>query len=499
MNDTNATAASARPLGAAEVRSIIFGILMAMFLAALDQTIVATAMPTIGRELHDMEHLSWVVTAYLLASTAVTPLYGKLSDTHGRRRMLLAAIGAFMLGSIACALAPSMLVLILARGLQGLGGGGLISLAQTIIGDIVSPMERPRYQVHIASVFVASSLAGPVLGGLFAQHLHWSLIFWINLPLGLIAFWMTNAKLRRLPRHERYHRLDVLGAALMVGATVTLMLALNWGGTRFAWLSAPVLGLCGASAALWAAFAFRLLTAREPLIPLAILSNSVVAAGTVASCFAMGTFIGLTIYMPVYLQTVAGLSASNTGLALIPLMGGTVAGATVSGRAMARLRHYKRLPIFGLLASIAVTAILALFPRSLPLPALEAVLACLSLGLGTVLPVVTISIQNAVPLHQLGTATATMNFFRALGGAVAVAAFGAIVLSGVAARGAAGAGLEILLAGLTVSAAEMAGVFRWVFAAAGAGLAVAWLALLLMEERPLLDRRARASETAAAE
>src|SRR3954471_11397106 len=213
-------------LGRAEIRSIVIGIMVAMLLAALDQTIIATALPTIGRELHDLEHLSWVVTAYLLASTAVTPLYGKFSDTHGRRVTLLIGIATFIVGSIACALAPTMLALILARGLQGLGGGGLISLAQTIIADLVSPKERSRYQVYFASVFVTSSLIGPVLGGFFAEHLHWSVIFWINLPLGLLALWMTNSSLKRLPRHDRPHRLDLLGAGLLVLATVTFMLAL---------------------------------------------------------------------------------------------------------------------------------------------------------------------------------------------------------------------------------------------------------------------------------
>ncbi|OYY21716.1 MAG: MFS transporter, partial [Azorhizobium sp. 35-67-15] len=194
---------SAATLSHAEILTIIIGITLAMLLAALDQTIVATALPTIGSDLNDFANLSWVVTAYLLSSTAVTPLYGKLSDVFGRRVVLLFAIGVFMLGSLACALAPSMLALILARGLQGLGGGGLISLAQTIIADVVSPRERGRYQGYIASVFAASSIAGPVLGGVIADHLHWSLIFWINLPLGLAAFLMTERTLRRLPRHER--------------------------------------------------------------------------------------------------------------------------------------------------------------------------------------------------------------------------------------------------------------------------------------------------------
>ena len=209
---------AATPLDHATIRSIVIGIMLAMFLAALDQTIVATAMPTIGRELHDLEHLPWVASAYLLSATAVTPLYGKLSDIHGRRSILLLGIGIFIVGSIACALASSMLVLILARGLQGLGGGGLISLAQTIIADVVAPRERARYQGWIASVFVTSSVAGPVLGGFFAEHLHWSMIFWINLPLGLFAFWMTSSHFdaeaqRSARRTDRIHFSDHTGPA----------------------------------------------------------------------------------------------------------------------------------------------------------------------------------------------------------------------------------------------------------------------------------------------
>ena len=192
-----------------EIRTIVLGLTLAMFLAALNQTIVATALPTIGRDLRNFEMLPWVVTAYLLTSTAVAPLYGKLSDIYGRRAMLLVAIGVFALGSVACATAPTMSVLILARGLQGLGGGGLISLSQTIIADVIPPLERGRYQGYIGMVFASSSIGGPVLGGFFAEHLHWSLIFWINLPLGFLAFLMTNNVLKRLPRHERRHRLDI--------------------------------------------------------------------------------------------------------------------------------------------------------------------------------------------------------------------------------------------------------------------------------------------------
>jgi EmrB/QacA subfamily drug resistance transporter len=475
-------------LSHSEIRSIIIGIMVAMFLAALDQTIVATAMPTIGSDLGDFEHLPWVVTAYLLSATAVTPLYGKVSDIIGRRTTLLIAIALFVIGSVFCAVAPSMLTLILARGLQGSGGGGLISLAQTVIADIVSPRQRARYQAYIAGVFATSSVAGPVLGGFFAEHLHWSMIFWINLPLGLVAFLMTNSLLKKIPRHERPHRLDVLGALLMVLATVTLLLALNWGGIRFPWTSTPVLSLVAASAFLWVLFVIRLKTAAEPLIPSDVLANQVVACGTVSACFGMGVFIGLTIYVPIYFESAYRLSASESGLALIPLMVGTVTGATIAGRIMARVEHYKTLPLVGLVLAVASLAIIVAGLRDLPLAAFEVLLAVTSMGLGATLPVTTVAIQNAVLSHQMGTATGTMNFFRSLGGALIVAAFGAILLGGLPASMLGRITLETLSSSTAQNGFDIAIVFRWLFAAAAFGLTLAFAALWAMEERPLRSR-----------
>ncbi|HEV2559597.1 MAG TPA: MDR family MFS transporter [Microvirga sp.] len=470
-----------------EIRLVLAGILLAMLLAALDQTIIATALPTIGRELGDLEHLSWVVTIYLLTSTAVTPLYGKIADSHGRRITMLVGIVVFIVGSIACALATTMWALILARGLQGLGGGGLIALGQTIIADLVPPRERAKYQVYFASVFMTSSLVGPVLGGFFADHLHWSVIFWINLPLGLLAFAISFQTLKRLPRVERPHRLDLAGAALLVAATLSLLLALSWGGVRYPWFSVPVLGLVAASLALWAAFIRRMRRAPEPLIPAGVLNNPVVRMGTLAACFGMGTYIGLTIYLPVYFETVRGLSASASGLALIPLMVGTVVGATISGRVMTAMRHYKRLPVVGLLVAALVTALLAATAERLPLAGIEIMLAVLSVGLGTLLPVSTVAIQNAVQPHELGTATGTANFFRSLGGALIVAAFGAIILGG---TGLAGQALSFETLGRTAaeSGIDLGGIFRLVFAAAALGFALALVFLWRMEERPLKGR-----------
>jgi EmrB/QacA subfamily drug resistance transporter len=490
MNPPPVPASDYPPLAHTEIRSIVVGILLAMFLGALDQTIIATALPTIGRELADVENLSWVVTAYLLTATAVTPLYGKLSDIHGRRAMLLVAIAIFVAASLLCALAPNMGVLVLGRALQGLGGGGLLSLAQIIVGDVVLPLERGRYQGYISIVFAIASIGGPVIGGFFAQHLHWSLIFWINLPIGLAAFLMTNRVLKRLPRHERPHRLDVAGAGLMMAATVALLLALTWGGTRLPWASPQIFALLAASALLWALFAMRLLTAREPFLPLAVLTNPVVGFGTASVSCVFGTMIGLSIFVPIYFELALGLSASASGLALIPLMGGTVIGSTASGQAMSRFAHYKRAPFVGLAAAFAALVVLAAAPDRLPIAAICTALGVIGLGMGSLFPVTTVSVQNAVLPYQLGTATGAMNFFRQLAGAVIVAAFGAIVLGG---AGPAGLTLETLAAqasgGAGLAQADLAHVFRWVFAAAAACLGVGLVMLGLMEERPLRGRR----------
>ncbi len=469
-----------------DVRQILFGIMLAMFLSSLDQTIIATAMPTIGQELGDFQHLSWIVTIYLLTSTAVTPLYGKFADIKGRRITMLVALATFIVASIGCALSNSMFLLIVARGVQGLGGGGLIAIAQTIIGDIIPPSERGRYQAYFAIVFASSSLLGPVLGGFFAQYLHWSMIFWINIPLGAVAFFITNSRLKKLPRNDRPRSLDLLGAVIMMTATVMLLLALNWGGVYYAWNSLEIYVILGGSLIFWLLFALRLKLAREPLIPPEILQNQVVRMGVMTACAGIGTYIGLTIYLPIFFEAERGLSASTSGLALIPLMIGSVLGAQISGRTMNRWTHYKRLPLAGLFISMLGSIFLAACASSVNFILLEIVLALISCGLGTLFPISTVSIQNAVPLHQLGTATAASNFFRSLGGALIVALFGAIVLSGVTA----GAGAEIgsLLESLPADKAEITRIFSYVFAAAAVGFALSFVFLFLMEERPLRGR-----------
>ncbi len=462
-----------------------------MFLSALEQTIVAPALPAIGRSLGNVDDLSWVITAYLLALTATTPLFGKLSDIYGRRAVLMLAISIFVAGSIACALAPTLWLLVLSRGLQGIGGGGLLPIAQTIIADLLSPRERPVVQGRTSIMFMSASILGPVLGGLLTDHLHWSFIFWINVPLGAVALVMTERALRLLPRNDRPHRLDVIGAVLMVGAALALMLALSLGGTHYPWNSWRMLTLLAGSAVLWALFALRLLTAREPFIPLAILHGRVTSMITVAAFFSIGTVIGVTIYMPLYCQTVLGVSASLSGLALIAYMGGATLGSLVSTRFIVRIQHYMRVPLGGLVIAVSALAVLAINPAGHSLGQVVALLFVLGCGLGPMYPVSTIVMQNAVKPHQLGTATGTLNFFRTLGGAIVVAMFGAIVLSGVA-QGSPVMTLNKLVAGH----GDLGPAFHWVFVAAAICLGISFTCLLGVEERPL-HGPLRVAETAA--
>jgi EmrB/QacA subfamily drug resistance transporter len=471
----------------AQIRTIVVGISLGMFLAALNQTIVATALPTIGRDFDDFENLSWVVTAYLLTATAVAPVYGKLSDIYGRRTMMLWGIGLFIAGSLACAIAPNMPLLILARGLQGIGGGGIMPVAQTVIGDLVAPRERGRYQAYIGVVWISAGISGPVLGGFLSEHLNWSAVFWINLPLGLLAAAMAYITLRRLPRHERPHELDILGGTLIMAAAVLFMLALTWGGTRYPWLSSAIVGLFLASVLLSIGFAFRVMHAREPFLPISILANPVVGLGTMSSSCAFATMIGLTIFMPLYYETVHKLSASDSGLALIPIVVMTTPGSILSGRAMMHLRHFKWVAVVGLSTSLAALLVLVMWPAA-PLAAAIAMLGIVGTGVGTLYPIATVSVQSAVERHQVGTATGLMNFFRSLMSALLIAVMGAIMLAGMGVAPQRGSHAESLLTGVGATVTDFATMFRWVFASAAIALFVGLLALILMRELPLRGR-----------
>jgi EmrB/QacA subfamily drug resistance transporter len=470
----------------AQTRTIVIGVSLGMFLAALNQTIVATALPTIGRDFDDFENLSWVVTAYLLTSTAVAPVYGKLCDIHGRRTMMLWGIGLFIAGSFACALASNMLLLILARGLQGIGGGGIMPAAQTIIGDLVAPRERGRYQAYIGIVWICAGVSGPVLGGFLSEHLHWSAVFWINLPLGLLAAVMSYTTLKRLPRRERPHELDILGGTLIMAAAIAFMLALTWGGTRYPWASTAIVELLAVSLLLSLAFAFRVVQANEPFLPVSILGNPVVRCGTASSSCAFATMLGLTIFVPIYYEGVHHLSASDSGLALIPIVVMTTPGSILSGRAMMHLHHFKWVPVVGLSASLAATLILVLWP-SAPLWFAITLLGVVGAGVGTLYPVATVSIQSAVERHQVGTATGLMNFSRSLISALVVALMGAIMLAGMGVTPRRGSHVDSFVAGAG-AAVDFASTFRWVFATAAVVLLLGLLSLILMPELRLHGR-----------
>jgi EmrB/QacA subfamily drug resistance transporter len=472
------------PLPPAAIMKIIAGIMLAMFLSALEQTIVAPALPTIGVHLGDIESLSWVVTAYLLSATAVTPLFGKLSDIYGRRTILLICVAIFIVGSVACAVAPTMWTLIAARALQGLGGGGILPLAQTIIADLVPPRERARYQSYSAVMFMFASVIGPLLGGVLTDRVHWSLIFWINLPLGAAALIITYRSLHKLPRHERPHRLDVIGAALMVAAAIILMLAMTWGGTRYPWMSWQIAALLVASAVSWVLFALRLANAAEPLIPLTVLREPVVTRIVAVAFFSIGAIIGLSIYVPLYLELVLGASPSVSGLALISFTAGTVIGAFAAGRSLGRDQHYKRLPMAGLAIAIASLAVLAAAPSGLALGGVSVMLFLCGGGIGMMYPLTTVLIQNAVLPHQFGVVTGTLNFFRLLGGTIVVAGLGAIVLGRVDTSGGL-ASLDALVKSGVRPGTDFSSVFSWVFIAAALCLVVALACLAGIEERPL--------------
>ena len=313
---------------------VVLGVLLPVFMGSLDTTILASALPTIGREFGDVHNLPWLVTAYLIANTSITALYGKISDAYGRRVTLLIAISLYMLGSLVCALAPNMIVLILGRVLHGLGGGGLTSTGMVVLGDVAAPKERGKYYGYFSVVYTTAGALGPALGGAIAEYLHWSVIFWMNIPLGLIAVALTLTLLRHLPRHDRPHRLDFLGAALIMAASSSFMLALSMGGVNYPWLSTPILALFAAALLLGIAFIVRLRTAPEPLIPLSILSDREARLAIAANAFGWGPIVGLHIFLPMYLQNIVGMAPAGAGLER----------ADARGHAQHQRRHHRNDP-----------------------------------------------------------------------------------------------------------------------------------------------------------
>ncbi len=457
-----------------ETMLVVFGVLLPVFMGSLDNTILAGALPTIGQEFGDVRNLPWLITAYLIANTAVVPLYGKISDIYGRQTTLLIAISCYMLGSLVCALAPNMFVLILGRVLHGIGGGGLTSTGMVVLGDIAAPRDRGKYYGYFSATYTTAGACGPALGGFIAEYLHWSVIFWLNIPLGLIAIALTLTLLRRLPRRERRHSLDFLGAGLVMTASVAFMLGLSLGGVRYAWTDPAILGLFGIAVVVGAGFVVRLLTAPEPLIPLSILSDRVARLAIAFNAFGWGPIVGLNIFLPMYLQTIKGFSATAAGLSVLVLSALLNTSAGITGALLPRLRHYKVLPMFFMAIAIAAVLVLAWYGHSLSFWEFEIVLAVIGIGFGAMPPLASTVLQNSVSIHNFGTAVSTMQFSRNLYCTILISVFGAMVLV-------ATAGTETVAPVVEYSAD---GFVRLFYAVAGS-FAVALIAMALLEEKPL--------------
>jgi EmrB/QacA subfamily drug resistance transporter len=409
-----------------QLRMLLFGVLLGMSLAALDGTIVNTALSTIVGDLGGLSAYTWVGTAYLLTSTAATPLFGKLSDLYGRRLMFEIAIVVFVLSSALCGLATSMTQLVVARGIQGIGGGGLVALTFAIIGDAVPPRERGRYVGMLTGVFTVASVIGPLLGGFFVDHLNWRWIFYVNVPLGIVALLVCHRTLH-LPFPRRDAKVDVLGSATLVGAITSLLLLVSWIGESYGWTS-PMAGLFAAmTIVLTVAFFWAESRAQEPIVPLHLLRIDVVRIAVPLAVLSSTVMYSTNVFLPLFLQGVTGVSATNSGLLLVPMAVGVSVAATFTGRRIAATGRYKVWPLAGSIALTVATAMLVPLQGSvawlgLALPAM----LLFGLGVGASMPPATMSVQNAVEHRDLGAASSLVMFTRTLGGAIGLAVYGSL-------------------------------------------------------------------------
>lgn len=423
-----APTAAPRPVPHDKVLIIFSGLLLAMLLAALDSTIVATALPTIVGELGGLAHLSWVVTAYLLAQTVVTPLYGKLGDLYGRKGVLQSSIILFLIGSALCGISQNMTELIVFRFVQGLGGGGLTVTTQAVVGDIVSPRERGRYQGIFGAGFGLASIAGPLLGGYFTSHLSWRWIFYVNLPLGIVAMVVIAAVLPATGERVR-RSIDYAGAALLAIALSAIILLSDVGGTNYAWTSPFVLGLIGVSVLGTAAFLFAEQRAQEPVLPLRLFRNEIFSVTNAIGLIVGFALFGSVTYLPLYLQIVKGATPTASGLQMLPMMAGMLVTSIASGLLISRRGRYKLFPIIGTAVMAFGLFLLSRMTMNTGIVTASFIMLALGLGLGMVMQVLVIAVQNAVDYADLGVATSGATLFRLIGGSLGTAVLGAIFAS----------------------------------------------------------------------